>query len=287
MASLNTALCLGVCMFAWIISTADMNTVPTAENVRWVSLDFKTILLWSAKEPDHKFTVWYSVDDENWQESPDCINVSELECDLTNDLQPFDRIYTADIRTDIMDYDYTTDEPPHTYSSHFNPYKESNISAVKFTVKSVDKTRVIVNITDPLTSIHIGQRQLSIRDIFLNDLQYKIIYYKAGSTGKKTITSNSSVAEVPKLDEGQGYCFMVAAFIPSRPQNTKLGAWSEQSCTHGDPGIGTDLSLGAWVGAIFVLLTVLIIIITVTVLCCRRRQERNTGFQTSQSSTPI
>ena len=37
----------------------------------------------------------------------------------------FDRIYTADIRTDIMDYDYTTDEPPHTYSSHFNPYKES------------------------------------------------------------------------------------------------------------------------------------------------------------------
>lgn len=51
-------------------------------------------------------------------------------------------------------------------------------------MKSVDKTRVIVNITDPLTSIHIGQRQLSIRDIFLNDLQYKIIYYKAGSTGK-------------------------------------------------------------------------------------------------------
>ncbi|XP_036938637.1 tissue factor-like isoform X1 [Acanthopagrus latus] len=287
MASLNHVLCLGVCISAWLISTADMNTVPTAENIRWVSLDFKTILMWTVKEPDHKFTVLYSVDDGDWQESHDCIQVSELECDLTHDLQPFDRLYSADIQTDTTDEDYTADEPPHAVSPHFNPYKESNISAVKFTVRSVDKTRVIVNITDPLTSIHVGQRQLSIRDIFAHDLQYKVIYRKSESTGKKEITSNSSVAEVPNLDEGQRYCFMVAAFIPSRPQNTKWGAWSEESCTHGDPGIGTDLSLGAWVGAIFVFLTVLIIIITVTVLCCRRRRERNTGFQTYQSSTPI
>ncbi|XP_073347877.1 tissue factor-like [Pagrus major] len=285
MASLKNVLRLGVCLFAWIISTAD-SAVPTAENVRWVSLDFKTILTWTVKEPNHKFTILYSVGDEDWQESQDCIQVSELECELTNDLQPFDRNYSADIQTDTTDDDYTADEPPHTISTIFNPYKESNISAVKFTVKSVDKNRVIVNITDPLTSIHQRLKQLSIRDIFKHDLKYKISYYKSGSTGKRDITSDTSEAEVPNLDEGQGYCFMVAAFIPSRPKNTQLGAWSGQLCTRGGPGGVTDLSLGAWVGAIFVLLTVLIIIITVTVLCCRRRRERN-SFQTSQSSAPI
>lgn len=63
-------------------------------------------------------------------------------------------------------------------------YLTGNISAVTFTVKNIDETSVLVNITDPLTSIHLQGKQLTIRDILKKDLKYKISYYKSGSTGK-------------------------------------------------------------------------------------------------------
>ncbi|XP_044075837.1 tissue factor-like [Siniperca chuatsi] len=285
MASLKTVLYLGVCLSAWIIATADKNFVPKAEKVQWVSLDFKTILTWTTKASNYTYTVLYSGDDSDWKESPDCIRVSESECDLTNYLIPFDRTYTADIQTEAETMDYDLEEFPHTYSPHFNPYRESNISAVKFTVEAVDERRVIINITDPLTSIHRRGKQLSIRDVLKNDLKYKISYYKSGSTGKRDIISDSSMAEVSELDAGQSYCFMVAAFIPSRPKNTQQGAWSIQWCSNGHTL--KELSLGAWVGVVFILLTVLIIIVTVTVLCCRCCRQRNKTLQTSQLSAPV
>lgn len=63
-------------------------------------------------------------------------------------------------------------------------YVTGNISAVTFTVKNVNETTVLVNITDPLTSIYKRGEQLTIRHILKKDLQYKISYYKTGSTGK-------------------------------------------------------------------------------------------------------
>ncbi|XP_071347191.1 tissue factor-like [Trachinotus anak] len=283
MESLRTLLYLGVCLSAGIINAADGEFVPSAENVRWVSLDFKTILTWTTTAPNYTYTVQYSeVDADHWSETPDCIQVSGLECDLSNYLVPFDRTYSAKILTETMDYE--PEESP-TYSPHFNPYRESNISAATFTVEALDENRVRVNISDPLTSIHQRGRQLSIRDVLSKDLNYKISYYKSGNTGKRDIMSDSSVTEVKDLDAGQSYCFMVAAYIPSRPKSTQQGAWSKQWCTEG-MNIPQELSLGAWVGVVFILLTVLIIIITVTVLCCRCCQQRKT-LHTAQSSAPI
>ncbi|XP_032388254.1 tissue factor [Etheostoma spectabile] len=284
MASLKTLLCLGVCLSAWIITTAD-ETMLNAENVRWFSLDFKTILRWTTKPSDHKYTVSYSSDDLNWLGCPHCTRVSDSECDLTDELKASDRTYSAKVQTEplIEDDSDDPDEFPHTNSLPFNPYRESNISAAAFTVKAVDKSRVNVSITDPLTSIHVGGKQLSIRDILKKDLKYKITYHKSGSTGKRDILSDSSTAQVSKLDAGQSYCFMVAAFIPSRPRATQQGAWSTRQCTPGDSNSLEELSLGTWVGVAFVLLTVLITIVMVTVLCCRCRRQRNT----SQSSAPV
>ncbi|CAK6980630.1 tissue factor-like, partial [Scomber scombrus] len=94
MGSLKTAFYLGVCLSAWIITTADGVSLPKAENVLWVSLDFKTILTWTTTSSNDTYTVLYSWDDSNWEESPDCIRVSESECDLTNCLDPLNR--TAD-----------------------------------------------------------------------------------------------------------------------------------------------------------------------------------------------
>ncbi|XP_039999453.1 tissue factor-like isoform X2 [Xiphias gladius] len=243
MASMKTVLYLGVCLSAWSVTTADNNYALRAQNVHWVSLDFKTILTWNTPASNYTYTVLYSMDDSDWIECPDCSQVSESECDLTNYLIPFNRSYNADVQTEpaTMNYNHDTEELPHTYSSKFNPYRESNISAVKFIVEDVDKSRVIVNITDPLTSIHQQGRQLSIRDVLKNDLKYKISYYKSGSTGKRDIISDSSMAEVTELDAGQSYCFIVAAYIPSRPKSTQYGAWSEQCCIHGHTTQGMDI----------------------------------------------
>ncbi|XP_044224655.1 tissue factor-like [Thunnus albacares] len=284
MASLKTVFYLGVCLSSWIITTADEDSVPKAENVRWVSVDFKTTLTWTTTPSNYTYTVLYSIDDSDWTEIPDCIRVSESECDLTNHIMAHDRTYTADIQTEPAETDHYFDqeEPPHTYSSNFNPYKESKISAVTFRVEIVEESSVTVTITDPVTSIHVQQKQLTIRDILKNDLKYKISYYKSGSTGKRDIISNSSIAEVSGLDAGQSYCFMVAAFIPSRPKNSQQGAWSIQQCT---PGQG--LSLGALVGGLFILLIILLIIVTTTILCCRCCRQRNKALQTSQSSSTV
>ncbi|XP_040912055.1 tissue factor-like [Toxotes jaculatrix] len=287
MESVKTLFYMGICLSAWIITAAD-NLEPQVENVRWVSLDFKTVLTWTSKASDYAYTVLYSSDNNDWTESPDCIQVSESECDLSEQLIPYDRTYTADIRLDddVRDYEGDPDVFPHTLSPPFNPFKQTNISAAEFTVEAVE-TKVTVNITDPLTGIHQRGKQLSIRDVFKNDLKYKISYHKSGSTGKRDIITDSSLAEVSGLDAGESYCFMVAAYIPSRARAAQLGAWSEQQCTDGHKNVLQELSLGAWVGAVFILLTVLIIIITVTVLCCRCCQQRNKSLQTSQSSAPV
>uniref|UniRef100_A0A8D3ED27 Tissue factor n=1 Tax=Scophthalmus maximus TaxID=52904 RepID=A0A8D3ED27_SCOMX len=275
-------------MFCYISFTED-NFVPRAENVHWFSLDFKTTLNWTTKSSNYTYTVLYSWDDSDWIECLYCSQLIESVCDLTNCLKPFDRIYSADVKTEpaSMNHNYDPEELPHTYSGNFNPYIESNISAVKITVQAVDERTVTVNITDPLTSIHQDGKQLSIRDVLKNDLMYKISYYKSGSTGKRDIISESSMAEVSQLDAGQKYCFMVAAYIPSRPKSTQQGAWSEQRCTTGQEDVLQELSLGAWVGAVFILLTILIIVVTVTVLCCRCCQRRNKMLHTSQSSAPV
>uniref|UniRef100_A0A3B4WRZ7 Tissue factor-like n=1 Tax=Seriola lalandi dorsalis TaxID=1841481 RepID=A0A3B4WRZ7_SERLL len=204
-----------------------------------------------------------------WEDCDICIQVSETECDLSTYLVPYDRwaTYLANVVTDQSD---DIENSPHTYSPHFNPYRDS--SAPTYSVEAADGGRVMVNITDPLTSYHERGRQLSIRDVLKSDLKYKISYYKSGNT---RMASTHSVAEL-KLDAGESYCFMVAAYIPSRPKATQQGAWSQQLCSTSDSSAPP----------VFILLTVLIIVIIVTVLCCRCCQRRKT-LHTTQSSTPI
>uniref|UniRef100_A0A3Q2NRD7 Uncharacterized protein n=1 Tax=Fundulus heteroclitus TaxID=8078 RepID=A0A3Q2NRD7_FUNHE len=243
-----------VCHIGNNLSLTSGGSVPTAQNVRWKSLDFKTILTWTVEKSEYTYTVQY-FDGENgdWITAQDCIDISEVECDLTKELMPLDRFELIDI------------------------------IVLEFSLMDVNESTVILNITHPLTSIIKRQKQQTLKDILQTDLKYKISYYKSGSTGKREKIFDSSTPEMSGLDPGQSYCFMVAAFIPSRPKATQHGAWSAPQCRQGDTHVLQDLSLGAWVGIIFILITVLIIFITTTVLCCRRNQRRHKSLQTSQS----
>lgn len=286
MKSMKALLYIGACMNAWSMTTSNP-PAPTAQNVHWVSLDFKTVLTWTVEESNHSYTVLYA-SGLDWTEAPDCIETSASECDLTHHLIPLNKDYEADIRTESDEFSYIYGEDfdnPHTYAPNFNPYKESNISALEFSLEDVNKSTVILNIKPLLTSIHERGKQMTIEDILADELKYKISYYKTGSTGKREKISDSSRAEVSGLDAGQGYCFTVAAFIPSRPKANQHGAWSTQLCTQGD--FSQELSLGAWVGIVFLLIILLITFITATVLCCRRKHQRHKTLQTSQSSVPV
>ncbi|XP_054888864.1 tissue factor-like [Poeciliopsis prolifica] len=289
MACLKTLLSVGACLTVWSMTTGD-TSVPKAQNVHWTSVDFQTILKWTVEESGNTFTIQYSEKNKDWMDVANCFRTTEMECDLTQELEGSDKNYEADIRADFdklsdefgLDYDF-----PHTYSPIFNPYRESNISALEFSITDVDEGTVILNITHPLTSITKRGKQQTIKDILKNDLQYKITYYKSGSTGKRHKIANSSSAEVSGLDAGQTYCFMVAAFIPSRPKANQFGAWSTQQCRRGDTHFTQDLSLGAWVGIIFILIIVIIVFITATILCCRRNHKRLKNIQTAQPLAPI
>ncbi|TNN35921.1 Tissue factor [Liparis tanakae] len=281
MASLNTLFYLGVCLSAGILTSADEN-LPKVQNVRWVSVDFTTVLHWTTTTSDYRYTVMYTGNEDFWSESFHCHQMSETACDLSTDLT-MNSTYNVQIKTvpvpeDDLEYDDELDKFPHSYSPPFNPFKDTNISAVNFTVQAVDERRVNVTITEPLSGVHKGDKQLSLRDIFKSELKYKISYYKFGSTGKRDIISDSSTAEVSELNAGQSYCFMVAVLIHTRPKSTQLGAWSAQKCLPGD-----EMSLGAWVGAVVVLLTFVVVVAMVTVLCCKCCRQKNP----SQSSTPI
>ena len=47
-----------------------------------------------------------------------------------------------------------------------------------------DKRSVTLNVTDPLTALFEGNRQRSIRDVFGDELQYRVTYRRHSSTGK-------------------------------------------------------------------------------------------------------
>ncbi|XP_072290444.1 tissue factor-like, partial [Eucyclogobius newberryi] len=186
------------------------------------------------------------------------------------------RTFTADVQTEgSMNNDYDLEELPHTYSDPFNPYKHSELSAVAFSIQKVAERSVTLNISDPLTGIHGPTKQLSIRDVLKKDLKYKVSYYKAGSTGKRDLIVDSNMAQIPNLDPGQSYCFMVAAFVPGRSKSVQQGAWSPQTCTSGS-SILEELDMRTVFQAVFIPLVLLIVLVTVLVIYCRfcRRKHK-------------
>ncbi|XP_059913935.1 tissue factor-like isoform X1 [Gadus macrocephalus] len=272
-------------VFATSLVVATAGQQFNHDKLHWSSTNFKTLLTWEPEAGDPSYDVEYAEHDKDWLSAPNCLDIRETECDLTNVLDP-EKSYAARLKKTISTDWWGT-------SDYFTPYKQSLITAVSFSLDArVADGSVTLTITDPLTALYKNGSLLTIRDVFQNQLNYRVSYQKVGSTRKKETDVDSNVAVVGGLEPNEGYCFSVAAKVLTRAD---LGAWSQQQCSkaHGpflnetttesgavapsptteDGGSSNGLRAEVVVGLCLLLLLLLVIIIT-SVVCCRRRRQR-------------
>lgn len=248
---------------------------PKAQNVTWDSLNFKTLLTWGPKPVNYSYTVEFSKLNEDRQRNPLCIQTKETECDLTVDLRDLNARYRADVLSEPMQgVDSDIIEHPHTTSAWFSPYHDTIIGKPDFKISESER-KITLYVKDIPTAVLNEQKQrMTIRDIFKDNLQYKVIYRKAKSSGKKEKFSASSEIELTDLDRGESYCFNVQAFIPTRSIGKQLGELSHVQCSsEGDKSIFEEYSLAVIAAAILSIIVIISVLIAVIVVCCRRQQR--------------
>lgn len=252
---------------------------PQAQNVTWKSTNFKTVLVWEPKpSADYSYTVELSLVGGNAQRIPNCIQSSQTMCDLSTAMTDPKACYVADVLSQPpQGATSELSEFPHKTSPKFCPYDDTEIDRPKFTLE-VSKGKATLTVTDSPTAIVNGQHLQTLRDIFSEQLHYRVTYWKDKSTGKKTSDSKTSMIEVTGLDQEENYCFQVQAYIPSRTYGKQLGDLSLPQCSKDEnPSILDVYSPAVIISAIMLILLLTGIIITVTVVCCKRKKKAPNG----------
>ncbi|XP_029979816.1 tissue factor-like [Sphaeramia orbicularis] len=266
-------MCVRMCVCAQSAS----DSFPRAQNVTWKSTNFKTVLTWEPEPSAHySYTVEFSQVGRDRQKNPHCFRSSKTQCDLSSSLTDLSVCYTADVLSEPpLGVTSELTEFPHTRSPRFCPMEDTDILRPDFKLHvSEDKRKTTLYVSDPLTAIFKDGRQLTIRDVFGERLEYKVTYRRNQSTGKKVYNSKSNVVELTDLDRGDSYCFQVQALIRDRRPDKQLGELSRTLCSHDDdPSILEVYSVGVIAGAIFIILLLIGVIIAVTVICCKRRKK--------------
>ncbi|KAM9839403.1 coagulation factor III, tissue factor a [Aulostomus maculatus] len=268
---------LAVWISCCLLAASASGPLPQAQNVTWKSTNFKTLLVWEPKpSSSYSYTVEYSRVGKDRQRNQNCIRTSSTVCDLSSSMTHLDAYYTADVLSEPP-LGVTSDltEFPYSSSPRFCPYKDTDIGRPDFKLEVSDnKKKTTLYVLDPLTALFKDDQQLTIRDVFSDQLQYKVTYRRNKSTGKKVLISKSNVMELTDLDPGESYCFNVQAFIPSRSVDKQLGEMSQTQCSNdADQSIFEVYSVGVIAGAIFLILLLIGIVIAVAVVCCRRRRR--------------
>ncbi|KAH0618400.1 hypothetical protein JD844_017554 [Phrynosoma platyrhinos] len=136
--------------------------------------------------------------------------------------------------------------------------------------EQIDKT-LKIEILDPLTPYRFDNGSFqTIRDIFKDNLEYTVYYWKDQSTGKKWSTKRSSQFEL-SVDEGKSYCFYVQATVTSNSKSRESPK-SIEKCTSIKREELDSLNLDTVliIAAIAAGVIVLVIILSVVAYKCRR-----------------
>ncbi|XP_053100972.1 tissue factor [Hemicordylus capensis] len=259
-------------LFSLVRPSSGNSKVLTATNITWSSINFKTLLRWEPEPTDYSYTV--EIDGEGLDRKKTCVDITKTECDVTKVLKNVKDTYTARIYSVMRHREDDYDTPPYELSPKFTPYSQTEIGipTVEYFEQNNGILRVVVK--DPLTPYRFNNGSFqSIRDIFVDDLEYTLNYWKDQSTGKKTATTKSNQFEI-KIDRGENYCFYVQAVIPSRSLN-RTSQESMVSCTSKKrdelDALGLDAILiiaGSTVGIL-----ILIIILSVIIYKCTKSKH--------------
>ncbi|XP_060778092.1 coagulation factor IIIa [Neoarius graeffei] len=260
-----------------LLNTSVSGSFPTAQNVTWDSFNFKTLLTWKLHPINYSYTVEYSKLGGDNHRATHCIQMNKTECDLTNQLTDLKIKYSADVlSTPLKGMSSSLIEFPRTESAQFCPYTDTVIGSPNFNITlSEDERTMNLYIEDIPTALFDAQnKQRTIQDIFKNDLQYKVIYSKARSSGKKEKTSVSRRIEVTGLDRGKSYCFNVQVYIPTRKINKQLGELSQVQCFPAeDRPFYDDYNFAVIAGGILVVIIIISAVIAAIVIVSKRQKE--------------
>ncbi|KAM9827848.1 coagulation factor III, tissue factor a [Neosynchiropus ocellatus] len=266
--------CVSLCV---LLARGASGSYPKAQNVSWNSINFKTLLTWGPPPSGYSYTVEYYEVNKDKQRLPTCFQTTNTACDLSMSLTDPKTCYIAEVlsqqplgtTSDLIEFPYTRSKP-------FCPYTDTDLGRPEVTVEvSEDRKKTTLYVSDPLSALFRGQQQLSLRDIFADELQYKVTYRRNKSTGKKVKVSTGNVIELTDLDKKESYCFNVQAYVPSRRDWAKqLGEMSQTHCTNAhDPPFTSVYSVGVIAAGFFLILMIIGITIALVVICCKRRRN--------------
>ncbi|XP_039195707.1 tissue factor [Crotalus tigris] len=270
----SPALLLLCAMLARLLSDSGSSAVQTAVNITWSSVNFKTLLQWDPKPVGYVYTV--EMDGDFLRREKVCIGTNKTECDVTNViLQNLKDTYTARIYSEIPYDDDNFETPQYEVSSPFVPYTQTELGTPTVTHFEQKDATLKVEVADPPTPLRVNGKLQTLRDIFKNDLEYMIYYWKDQSTGKKSAKTKTNQFEI-EVDKGNSYCFYVQANIPSRLNNQKSQK-SSIKCTsiHREDLDALDLNKILIIVGAAVALLILIIILAVVICKCKKARSRS------------
>uniref|UniRef100_A0A8B9B8X3 Tissue factor n=1 Tax=Anser brachyrhynchus TaxID=132585 RepID=A0A8B9B8X3_9AVES len=234
--------------------------LPTAVNITWSSINFKTILQWQPKPSGYFYTV--EIHGQTSDTKKKCTLTTETECDVTDALRNVKETYTAHILSVQSTGMDNFEEPPFASSEKFTPYNQTVLGKPEIQHYTQDSKLNIV-FQDPLTPYMFPNGSFqSIRDIFKHDLEYKLYYWKDQSSGKKDATTKSNTFEI-SVDNKNNYCFYIQAIIPSRREN-RTGQESMVLCT----------SVGRTILDAVIAIAVITLAIVLSVILCKRKKAK-------------
>ncbi|NWS96387.1 TF factor, partial [Mionectes macconnelli] len=249
----------------------DYAALPTAVNITWSSINFKTILQWQPKPSGYFYTV--EIHGRTSDIKKKCILTTETECDVTDALKDVKETYVAHILSVMPAGMDNFEEPPYALSEKFTPYSQTVIGKPEIKNYTQKGSKLNVVIKDPLTPYTFPNGSFqSIRDIFQHDLEYKLYYWKDQSSGKKDTTTKSNTFEV-SVESTKNYCFYVQGFVPSHREN-RNGQTSMVQCTTGERGIFDEYGAEVFIIIAVIAIAVITLAIVLPVILCKRKKAR-------------
>ncbi|NXC48865.1 TF factor, partial [Penelope pileata] len=245
--------------------------LPTAVNITWSSINFKTILKWQPKPSDYFYTV--EIHGQTSDTKKKCILTTETECDVTEALRNVKETYTAHILSVKSLGTDNFEEPPFANSEKFTPYNQTIIGKPEIQHYTQKDSKLNVVFRDPLTPYMFPNGSFqSVRDIFKHDLEYKLYYWKDQSSGKKDATTKSNTFEI-RVDDTNNYCFYVQAIIPSRREN-RNGQESVVLCTTAGRTLLDEYGAEVFIIIAAVAIAVITLAVVLSVILCKRKKAK-------------